>query len=142
MLVVGRLARGAIALSIGSAIAATSARASATQTELVAGVGVVPPTRSDYRSNAQNLGFALDYPRVAWEGELGARFAVALDRRFWIGPIARVHVDHLGSPYASLDPIWAESATLGAREEFSFYRFPALFLWLDEAFGAARVGHS
>lgn len=148
---VGRLCRIVVALSFGGAIAVSSTRASATQTdaagravatEIVGSFGLVAPARSDYRTAAQALGYALDYPRVAYEGELGARFAVAFDRKFWIGPIVRLHVDHLGAPYDGLDPIWAESLTGGAREEFTFARFPPLFLWMDETFGVARVGRS
>src|SRR5437870_610690 len=115
-----------VALAIGCAFVATSAGAFAVQTELVGALGVQAPAQSDYRSAANALGYGLGYPRIAYEAELGARFAVAFDRRLWIGPIARVNVHRMGSIYDGIDPLWAEGYYAALREEFLFAKFPPL----------------
>ncbi len=139
---VGRSRRFAAAFAFGLAAAAASTSARAVQTELVGGLGVEAPALSDYRGAANSVGYGLSYPRLAYEAELGARFAVAFDRKLWLGPIARLNVHRMGAPYDGLDPIWAEGAYLALREEYLFAKFPPLFLWADEGYGFGRIGAS
>jgi hypothetical protein len=129
-------------IAIGCALVVTSRDARAVQTELVGGLGIEAPAASDYRSAANALGYGLGYPRLAYEAELGARFAVAFDRRLWIGPIFRANVHRMGAPYDGMDPLWAEGYFAAMREEFLFAKYPPLFLWADESIGLARIGAS
>jgi len=134
------IGRFAFALSIACAIATASSVASAVPTELVAGLGIQSPTLSDYRGVANQLGYGLQYPRIAYEAELGARFAVLFDRKLWIAPLVRLNVNRMAAAYDGLDTIWAEGLFAALREEYRFADFPPLFVWVDEGFGVGRVG--
>lgn len=134
-----RVGRFVFGFSI-AAMVTTSSAAFAVPTEIVAGIGLNAPVDSDYRGAANQLGYGLSYPRLAYEAELGARFAVLFHHRIWVAPLVRFYAHRMSPSYEGLDTIWAEGLFGALREEYRFADYPPLFIWVDEGYGVGRVG--
>jgi hypothetical protein len=126
--------RGAIAL----AILAWGATASARPTEVVATVGILSPTPSTYRYNAEALGYDRRGFRHVYEAEI----ALMQSFSWWlsVGPVARFYYGDLSSPYDGVPSIATYAGSLGARTEVDLFPRPRLFLWMDPSVGVGKIG--
>lgn len=119
-------------------LALLPASAGAARSEVYASAGIIAPSRSDYRFNAEILGYDRGSVRTDFVTEAGYLRAV----NWWltVGPVARVYVGRLSSPYDGVPPIDLWAASVAARVEADLYPWPRLFVWADPSIGLGSIG--
>ncbi|MFI5300004.1 MAG: hypothetical protein ACHREM_18095 [Polyangiales bacterium] len=111
--------------------------------DVVGTFGMIAPATSDYRSNANGLGYDRQGWRWLYQLEVAALFRpgwFGLGDALSIGPNVRATYGRLGAPYDSVPTIDTDALLIGATIEARISRFPVVFLWTDLDAGAAWVG--
>lgn len=126
--------RGAIAL----AVLLWSASAAARPTEVVASAGILSPTPSPYRYNAEALGYDRRGFRHVYEGEIALMQSLAYFAS--LGPVARFYYGDLSPPYEGVPRIVTYAGSVGARFDLDLFPYPRLFLWADPSIGVGEIG--
>ena len=132
-----RLVSAALSIALLCALAPES---TAAPIEPFVAFGIVAPGNSAYRGAAGQLGYDHGNTKFNFVGELGALFAVAFDNRLAIGPALRFDIGRMREPYGGIDPIRTDAASIAAREELTVFRWPRIFVWIDESLGVGRIG--
>ena len=124
--------------AIGLAVLMWSATSSARPTEVVASAGILSPTPSTYRWNAEGLGYDRRGFRPVYEGEI----ALLQSFSYWlsVGPVARFYYGDLSSPYDGVPRIVTYAGSVGARVEVDLFPMPRLFAWMDPSLGVGEIG--
>jgi hypothetical protein len=135
------MARVLVPIALAGCVLACVATADARQqVDLIVSGGISPPSNSDYRSQATQMGYDTRGKSLQYEVEVGATFGVAVDGWLTVGPLLRASIGRLGSPYDGVQPITMDAGFACVRAEAAVFDYPRLFFWGDVGLGVTSIG--